>query len=131
MSRLIEFGSRGPGPGALDRLDAGEGVVWMAMSRGSSGFIQLTGDRECLEVVVDVVADFPGDAWTPEAVQEREGALYQPAVDAQSRVSVNARGIPVPSVIRWCLLPVLHLSTGLMALGSGSRIVRGPGPERI
>jgi hypothetical protein len=28
-------------------------------------------------------------------------------------VSVNASGIPVPSVIRWCLLPVLPRSTGL------------------
>ncbi|GAA2081348.1 hypothetical protein GCM10009780_18790 [Actinomadura alba] len=32
---------------ALDRLDAGEDIAWMAMSRGPSVFIRLTGDRDC------------------------------------------------------------------------------------
>lgn len=38
---------------ALGRLDAGEDVAWMKMSRGPSIFIQLTGERDCPEVVVD------------------------------------------------------------------------------
>ncbi|MFD0734699.1 DUF5959 family protein [Planotetraspora mira] len=38
---------------ALDRLDAGEDIAWMAMSRGPSIFIQLTGERDCPEVVVE------------------------------------------------------------------------------
>ncbi|MPY54502.1 hypothetical protein FPZ41_40490 [Streptomyces sp. K1PN6] len=38
---------------ALDRLDAGQGVAWMEMSRGASIFIQLTGERDCPEVVVE------------------------------------------------------------------------------
>ncbi|WP_031078670.1 DUF5959 family protein [Streptomyces sp. NRRL S-118] len=38
---------------ALKRLDAGEDVAWMEMSRGPSVFIQLTGERECPEVVVE------------------------------------------------------------------------------
>ncbi|MER8097358.1 DUF5959 family protein [Streptomyces goshikiensis] len=38
---------------ALDRLDAGEDVAWMEMSRGPSIFIQLTGERDCPEVVVE------------------------------------------------------------------------------
>nr|WP_097983059.1 DUF5959 family protein [Streptomyces sp. f150] len=35
---------------ALDRLDAGEDVAWMAMSSGPSICIQLTGERDCPEV---------------------------------------------------------------------------------
>jgi hypothetical protein len=38
---------------ALNRLDAGEDVAWMEMSRGASIFIQLTGERDCPEVVVE------------------------------------------------------------------------------
>ncbi|MFF3171161.1 DUF5959 family protein [Streptomyces sp. NPDC057900] len=38
---------------ALDRLDAGEDVAWMEMSRGPSIFVQLTGERDCPEVVVE------------------------------------------------------------------------------
>ncbi|MFE6516999.1 DUF5959 family protein [Streptomyces sp. NPDC057748] len=38
---------------ALDRLEAGEDVAWMAMSRGPSISIQLTGERGCPEVVVE------------------------------------------------------------------------------
>ncbi|MYX01016.1 MULTISPECIES: DUF5959 family protein [unclassified Streptomyces] len=38
---------------ALDRLDAGEDVAWMAMSSGPSIFIQLTGERDCPEVIVE------------------------------------------------------------------------------
>ncbi len=38
---------------ALDRLDAGEDVAWREMSRGPSLFIQLTGERECPEVVME------------------------------------------------------------------------------
>lgn len=38
---------------ALDRLDAGEDVAWMEMSSGPSIFIQLTGERDCPEVVVE------------------------------------------------------------------------------
>ncbi|MFJ1583614.1 DUF5959 family protein [Streptomyces sp. NPDC088197] len=38
---------------ALGRLDAGEDVAWMEMSRGPSIFIQLTGERDCPEVVVE------------------------------------------------------------------------------
>lgn len=38
---------------ALDRLDAGEDVGWMEMSRGPSIFVQLTGERDCPEVVVE------------------------------------------------------------------------------
>ncbi|MEU5622580.1 DUF5959 family protein [Streptomyces tendae] len=38
---------------ALDRLDAGKDVAWMEMSRGPSIFIQLTGERDCPEVVVE------------------------------------------------------------------------------
>ncbi|MEU1366758.1 DUF5959 family protein [Streptomyces sp. NPDC005803] len=38
---------------ALDRLDAGEDVAWMEMSRGPSIVIQLTGERDCPEVVVE------------------------------------------------------------------------------
>ena len=36
----------------LDRLDAGEDVAWMRMSSGPSISIQLTGERDCPEVVV-------------------------------------------------------------------------------
>ncbi|WP_141579197.1 DUF5959 family protein [Actinomadura sp. WMMA1423] len=38
---------------ALNRLDAGEDVAWMKMSRGPSIFIRLTGERDCPEVVVE------------------------------------------------------------------------------
>ncbi len=38
---------------ALDRLDAGDDVAWMAMSSGPSIFIQLTGERDCPEVIVE------------------------------------------------------------------------------
>jgi hypothetical protein len=38
---------------ALSRLDAGEDVAWMEMSRGPSLFIQLTGERDCPEVIVE------------------------------------------------------------------------------
>ncbi|MER7174075.1 DUF5959 family protein [Streptomyces mesophilus] len=38
---------------ALDRLDAGQDVAWMEMSRGPSLRIQLNGERDCPEVVVD------------------------------------------------------------------------------
>lgn len=38
---------------ALNRLDAGEDVAWMEMSSGPSIFIQLTGERDCPEVVVE------------------------------------------------------------------------------
>ncbi|WP_367038268.1 DUF5959 family protein [Streptomyces sp. Je 1-332] len=38
---------------ALDRLDAGEDIAWMEMSRGPSIFIQLAGERDCPEVVVE------------------------------------------------------------------------------
>jgi len=38
---------------ALDSLDAGQDIAWMAMDRGPSVFIQLTGDRDCPEVVVE------------------------------------------------------------------------------
>ncbi|MFJ2214373.1 DUF5959 family protein [Streptomyces sp. NPDC101062] len=37
----------------LDRLDAGEDVAWMRMSSGPSISIQLTGERDCPEVVVE------------------------------------------------------------------------------
>jgi len=38
---------------ALNRLDAGEDVAWMVMSPGPSIFIQLTGERDCPEVIVE------------------------------------------------------------------------------
>ncbi|MEU5220976.1 DUF5959 family protein [Streptomyces sp. NPDC020807] len=38
---------------ALNRLDAGEDVAWMEMSNGPSIFIQLAGERDCPEVVVE------------------------------------------------------------------------------
>ncbi|MGW1328058.1 DUF5959 family protein [Streptomyces antibioticus] len=38
---------------ALDRLDAGEDVAWMEMRSGPSVLIQLTGERDCPEVVVE------------------------------------------------------------------------------
>lgn len=37
----------------LGRLDAGEDAAWREMSRGPSLFIQLTGERECPEVIVE------------------------------------------------------------------------------
>ena len=37
----------------LDRLEAGEDAAWMGMSSGPSVFIQLTGERDCPEVVVE------------------------------------------------------------------------------
>ncbi|ARF73214.1 hypothetical protein B7C62_13755 [Kitasatospora albolonga] len=38
---------------ALDRLDADEDVAWREMSRGPSLFVQLVGERECPEVIVE------------------------------------------------------------------------------
>lgn len=38
---------------ALNRLEAGEDVAWMEMSRGASIFIRLSGERDCPEVVVE------------------------------------------------------------------------------
>lgn len=38
---------------ALNRLDAGEDIAWMEMSRGPSISIQLIGERDCPEVVVE------------------------------------------------------------------------------
>ncbi|MFI9393055.1 DUF5959 family protein [Streptomyces bauhiniae] len=38
---------------ALDRLDAGEDVHWMDMDRGASVQVQLSGERDCPEVVVE------------------------------------------------------------------------------
>ncbi|MEU9497213.1 DUF5959 family protein [Streptomyces sp. NPDC048196] len=38
---------------ALNRLGAGEDGTWMEMSRGPSVFIQLIGERDCPEVVVE------------------------------------------------------------------------------
>ncbi|MFF7976183.1 DUF5959 family protein [Streptomyces sp. NPDC007905] len=46
-SRLEEWAA------ALDRLDAGEDVAWLERDRGPSVFIQLTGERDCPEVVVE------------------------------------------------------------------------------
>ncbi|MFF2699996.1 DUF5959 family protein [Streptomyces cyaneofuscatus] len=37
----------------LGRLDAGEDAAWREMSCGPSLFIQLTGERECPEVIVE------------------------------------------------------------------------------
>ncbi|WP_251096515.1 DUF5959 family protein [Streptomyces sp. Caat 7-52] len=47
VSRLESWGT------ALDRLDAGEDISWMEMSRGPTLFIQLDGERGCPEVVVE------------------------------------------------------------------------------
>ncbi|MFF3751741.1 DUF5959 family protein [Streptomyces sp. NPDC002018] len=38
---------------ALNRLDAGEDVAWMEWDRGPSIWIQLSGERDCPEVVVE------------------------------------------------------------------------------
>lgn len=38
---------------ALDRLDTGEDIAWMAMGSGPSVSIQLRGERDCPEVVVE------------------------------------------------------------------------------
>ncbi|MET7617902.1 DUF5959 family protein [Streptomyces sp. NPDC005408] len=38
---------------ALNRLDAGEDVAWMEWDRGPSLFVQLNGERDCPEVVVE------------------------------------------------------------------------------
>ncbi|MGQ4382611.1 DUF5959 family protein [Streptomyces sp. SAS_270] len=38
---------------ALDRLESGEDIAWMAVDRGPSVFIRLTGERDCPEVVVE------------------------------------------------------------------------------
>lgn len=38
---------------ALERLDAGEDAGWMEMDRGPSISIQLRGERDCPEVVVE------------------------------------------------------------------------------
>ncbi|MFF3957154.1 DUF5959 family protein [Streptomyces sp. NPDC001890] len=38
---------------ALNRLDAGEDVAWMEWDRGPSIWIQLCGERDCPEVVVE------------------------------------------------------------------------------
>ncbi|MER8029017.1 DUF5959 family protein [Streptomyces bauhiniae] len=38
---------------ALDRLDVGEDVHWMDMDRGASVQVQLSGERDCPEVVVE------------------------------------------------------------------------------
>jgi len=40
---------------ALDRLEAGQDIAWMRVERGPSVFIQLTGERDCPEVVVEDV----------------------------------------------------------------------------
>ncbi|MFF3453674.1 DUF5959 family protein [Streptomyces sp. NPDC002730] len=44
----LEAGGR-----ALDRLDGGEEIAWMEMDRGPSVFIELTGERDCPEVIVE------------------------------------------------------------------------------
>ncbi|MFJ9691596.1 DUF5959 family protein [Kitasatospora sp. NPDC101183] len=38
---------------ALDGLDGGEDIAWMEMSSGPSVFVQLSGERDCPEVVVE------------------------------------------------------------------------------
>ncbi|MGY5052457.1 DUF5959 family protein [Streptomyces sp. 900105755] len=38
---------------ALDRLEAGEDVAWLHVQRGPSVFINLTGERDCPEVIVE------------------------------------------------------------------------------
>ncbi|MEU5659176.1 DUF5959 family protein [Streptomyces sp. NPDC047737] len=38
---------------ALDRLAAGEDVAWMEWDRGPTVSIQLTGERDCPEVIVE------------------------------------------------------------------------------
>ncbi|MEU6706158.1 DUF5959 family protein [Streptomyces wuyuanensis] len=38
---------------ALNRLDAGEDIAWMEWDRGPSIWIQLSGERDCPEVVVE------------------------------------------------------------------------------
>ncbi|WP_406092542.1 DUF5959 family protein [Streptomyces sp. NBC_01013] len=38
---------------ALDRLEAGEDVIWMEWDRGPSVSVQLSGERDCPEVVVE------------------------------------------------------------------------------
>ncbi|PKV82632.1 hypothetical protein BX283_0073 [Streptomyces sp. TLI_146] len=50
---------------ALDRLDAGEDVAWMQMSSGPSIFIQLTGERDCPEVVVEDESRSMVTVWVP------------------------------------------------------------------
>ncbi|MEV0170303.1 DUF5959 family protein [Streptomyces sp. NPDC050803] len=47
--------------GALDRLDSGEDVAWMESDRGPTLSVQLTGERDCPEVVVE---DEPGSMVT-------------------------------------------------------------------
>lgn len=48
-SRLVSWGE------ALDRLEAGEDIAWLQVQRGPSVFIQLNGQRDCPEVVVEDV----------------------------------------------------------------------------
>ncbi|MEV0371860.1 DUF5959 family protein [Streptomyces sp. NPDC050636] len=85
---------------ALDRLDAGEDIAWMVMSRGPSVFIQLTGDRDCPEVVVEdesysmvtvrVPVALPED-WIASH-RERLRALTE-SWTAAGHVSVERRGV--------------------------------------
>ena len=45
-SRLEEWGH------ALDRLEVGEDIAWLKVQRGPSLSIQLTGERDCPDVIV-------------------------------------------------------------------------------
>ncbi|GHI41127.1 DUF5959 family protein [Streptomyces violascens] len=47
VSKLESWGD------ALNRLDAGEDVAWMEWDRGPTISIQLSGERDCPEVVVE------------------------------------------------------------------------------
>jgi hypothetical protein len=77
-------GSSGEGAVAdvLDRLDAGEDTAWMEMSSGPSIFIQLTGERDCPEAVVEDeggsmvtvrVPLVPPDDWIADHCQRLRG----------------------------------------------------------
>ncbi|MFE1314685.1 DUF5959 family protein [Streptomyces sp. NPDC058755] len=55
---------------ALNRLDAGEDVAWMGMSRRASIFIQLSGERDCPEVVVEDVSGSMVTARVPIALPD-------------------------------------------------------------
>ncbi|MEE1759787.1 MULTISPECIES: DUF5959 family protein [unclassified Streptomyces] len=62
---------------ALNRLDAGEDVAWMEWDRGPSVSIQLTGERDCPEVVVEI-ADLPADPRSAEPVRTSSWAGVRP-----------------------------------------------------
>ncbi|CAM5655850.1 hypothetical protein SALBM135S_00962 [Streptomyces alboniger] len=114
---------------ALDRLDAGENVGWMARERGPSFFVRLTGERGCPEVIVEdesgsmvtvrVPLD-PPDGWIDDHRQRlrRVARHWCPTLRLPS---------PAPGAVRDTTLRRINAFMSDFARRQAARVVELPG----